>query len=350
MGRAVCVLAILLFSVVPSTAETITGGYTVGGKNYDLIKGTFSFPSAVAINNALTDISARFFYSDGFFAEDPRTYNDHIATASLCMAMSAFYSNEGDYPTKRKNITQYMKDIGVAETDIYANRYNTIKPQTDSIGVTIGMKRLTDGGILIPIAIRGSNYELEWTSNVTLGESGEAQGFSEAADSVFREVNSYIARKNLQAEIANGNVVFWVAGYSRAGATTNLTAKRLVDTYSATGNKIFAYGLEAAMGAILSEEKFGSDYTCIHSVINRTDLVPKIAPATMGFKRYGIDHYIPGSNAAAVQTAKDGNKYDNTSYKTASAEYQTVKTKMLTQLSEGVYVAHVRKQSNAKNM
>ena len=55
----------------------------------------FTFPSAVAINDALKDIQARFFYSDGFFAEDPYTYNNHIAAASLCMAMAAFYSNEG---------------------------------------------------------------------------------------------------------------------------------------------------------------------------------------------------------------------------------------------------------------
>ena len=142
-----------------------------------------------------------------------------------------------------------MKDIGVAEADIYANRFNTIKPKTDSIGVTIGMKKLSDGGILIPIAIRGSNY------------------------------------------------------------------------------------------------------ACIHSVINRADVVPRVAPVSMGFKRYGVDHYIPGSNAGTVQTADDGNKYDNTSYNTASTEYQAVKTKMLAQLSaviEGVDVAYIRKQCTAK--
>ena len=331
---SVIALALVLVSVpaFASVTETVTGGYTVGTKNYDLIKGVFYFPSAVAIDDALIDIPARFFYTDGFFAEDPYTYNNHLATASICMAMSAFYSNEGDYPTKRKNITQYMKDIGVNESDIYANRYNTIKPQTGSIGVTIGMKTLSDGRVLIPVAIRGSNYELEWASNVMLGESGEAQGFGSAGAKVFGEVQRYIARKNLQTDIANGNVVFWVAGYSRAGAATNLTAKRLVDEYSAAGNKIFAYGLEPAIGGVASEEKSGFNYSCIHSVVNRADLVPRVAPSAMGFKRYGTDHYIPGSNPGTVQTANDGNNYDNTPYKTTSSEYQTVKTKMLDQL------------------
>ena len=334
---AMCVIAVMMAATVPSFAEvteTVTGGYTVSGDKYDLIKGVFFFPSAVVNDEgSLIDIPARFFYTDGFFAEDPCTYNNHLATASLCMAMSAFYSNEGDYPAKRKNIIQYMKDIGVAESDIYANRYNTITPQTDSIGVTIGMKRLSDGRVLIPVAIRGSNYELEWVSNVTIGRTGEVEGFGRAAEKVFGEVKRYIARKNLQAEISSGNVIFWVAGYSRGGAVTNLTAKRLVDEYSAAGNKIFAYGLEPAIGGVASKEKSGSNYNCIHSVVNRADLVPRVAPYVMGFKRYGVDHYIPGSDYGTVRSDDYGMQYDNTCYKTTSAEYQTVKSKMLTHLS-----------------
>ncbi len=330
---AVCIIAVMMMAAVPSFAEvteTVTGGYTVSGNNYDLVKGVFFFPSD---QDRQLDIPARFFYSDGFFEEDPYTYNDHLATASICLAMSGFYSNEGDYPTKRRNIVQYMKDIGVAESDIYSNRYSTIKPQTASIGVTIGKKNLSDGRVLIPIAIRGSNYELEWVSNVTLGRTGEAQGFSEAAGKVFGEVKRYIARENLQDKITSGNVVFWVAGYSRAGATANLTAKRLVDEYSAAGNKIFAYGIEPATGGFAGEEKSGLNYGCIHSIVNRSDLVPRVAPYAMGFKRYGTDHYIPGSNPGTVRSDDYGINYDNTSYKTTSAEYQTVKAKMLAQLS-----------------
>ena len=330
---AVCVIAVMMAAAVPSFAEvteTVTGGYTVSGDKYDLVKGVFFFPSD---QDTQKDSPARFFYSDGFFAEDPYTYNDHLATASICLAMSGFYSNEGDYSTKRRNIVQYMKDIGVADSDIYSNRYDTIKPQTASIGVTIGKKNLSDGRVLIPIAIRGSNYELEWVSNFTLGKTGEAQGFSEAARKVFGEVKRFIARKSLQDKIASGNVVFWVAGYSRAGATANLTAKRLVDEYSAAGNKIFAYGIEPATGGFAGEEKSGFNYGCIHSIVNRTDLVPRVAPYAMGFKRYGTDHYIPGSNPGALQSDDYGINYDNTSYKTTSPEYQTAKTKMLAQLS-----------------
>ena len=41
-------------------------------------------------------------------------------------------------------------------------------------------------------------------------------------------------------------------------------------------------------------------YYCIHNLINASDIVPLVAPQLMGFKRYGVDHYIPGTEAGEV--------------------------------------------------
>ena len=347
LNRAVyiAIVAILLSMAQAVCAETITNGYTTAsGDKYDLLKGVFLFPSEVKINNKLKDIPATFFFSEGFFAEDPYVYNNHLATASLCLAMAGFYSNEGetgsdaDYSNKNKNIRNYMKDIGVDEANIYVNHYNTIRPQTDSIGVTIGSKiqNQNNNRRLVIISIRGSNYEREWTSNVTLGteqeNNGEAKGFSTAAQIVFSEINKYIKQKNLSSDIEKGNVDFWIAGYSRAGATTNLTAKRLVDEYVSKGNKVFAYCIEAPMGGWKTAEKSGSDYNCIHSVINRNDIVPRVAPGFMNFKRYGVDHYLPGSDADSIVEGSDGNKHDNEFYKTDTSNYIPIYEKMIDQL------------------
>ena len=71
-------------------------------------------------------------------------YNSHLATASICLVRAGFYSNESDtgrladYSNKWQNIYQFMQDIGVNASDIFRNNYNSIRPQTDSIGVTIG--------------------------------------------------------------------------------------------------------------------------------------------------------------------------------------------------------------------
>ena len=336
---ALLLLVQAFLPTVQAAATTeVNGGYTTEGKKYKLLKGDFKFPAATISKDEhgdgdLKDISATFFYSDGFFAASPDKYNPSLATASLCLAMAGFYSNEGyqgeghDYSNKSKNIVQYMKDIGVASDDIYRNAYNRIRPQTDSIGVTIGKKATSNDRTLIIISIRGSNYEREWASNVTLGTEKEAVGFSRAAGIVFSSIQNYINTKGLAAQIDNGKVDFWIAGYSRAGATTNLTAKRLVDTYVSKGNKVFAYCLEAPQGGIKTEEQSGSNYACIHSVINKNDFVPYVAPKSMAFQRYGVDHYIPGTSA----DYKAGNS-DNEFYEAGSQSYLLKRSIMETHL------------------
>ena len=86
------------------------------------------------------------------------------------------------------------------------------------------------------------------------------------------------------------------------------------------------------MGGWKSAEKSGSNYNCIHSIINRNDIVPRVAPGFMDFKRYGVDHYLPGSNAGSIVEGSDGNKHDNEFYKTDTASYIPIYHKMLQQL------------------
>ena len=76
-------LCFILFqtSAQAYNTETVKDGYAtvIGDKKYDLIKGVFMFPADKAINGKFIDLPARFFYSDGFFEEDPYKYNPSIA-------------------------------------------------------------------------------------------------------------------------------------------------------------------------------------------------------------------------------------------------------------------------------
>ena len=61
---------------------------------------------------------------------------------------------------------------------------------------------------------------------------------------------------------------------------------------------MFAYPCEAPKGGTDEAEKLSDEsYFCIHNLINAVDVVPPVGPGQMGFKRYGVDHYIPGSPA-----------------------------------------------------
>ena len=67
-NKAIYIFAAVLLVISPVNAEIISGGYTVNGENYDLIKGVFKFTSIISVKNDGLDIeidlSARFFYSE----------------------------------------------------------------------------------------------------------------------------------------------------------------------------------------------------------------------------------------------------------------------------------------------
>ena len=270
----------------------------------DKVKGYFSYPS---MEDSDKDLSGVFYYSDTYFKK-PGTYNKQLATMSMCLAMSAFnshvgnnYDKEGgtDYTLKGKNVVKLMTDIGIKKDNVYLSDTYTVKPGTSTIGVAIGQKELTDnndGNILVPIAVRGSGYESEWTSNVTMGagtSNKEHEGFADAADQVFAQVKSYIEKYGLTDAVRSGKIKFWVTGYSRAGATSNLVAKRLIDAYADDKNEVYAYCMEAPQGAYsASKTNVNPDgkYNSIHNCINFNDPVPKVAPIGMNFVRYGVDY------------------------------------------------------------
>lgn len=282
----------------------------------DTIKGYFSYPS---MEDSEKDLSGVFYYSDKYFS-DPKTYNEQLATMSMCLAMSAFNSSVGnnekggtDYTLKAKNVVKLMTDIGVKKDNVYLSDTYTVKPGTRTIGVAIGQKELknNDGTILVPIAVRGSGYESEWASNVTIGNgksNKEHEGFADAADQVFAQVKSYIEKYGLTDAVKSGKIKFWVTGYSRAGATSNLVAKRLIDAYADDKNEVYAYCMEAPQGAYSSDKTNvnpNGKYDSIHNCINFNDPVPKVAPIGMNFVRYGVDHvFNPGDSKDNVSKVK----------------------------------------------
>ena len=330
--------------------------YVVDNTAYSRFATYFTFS---VITDAENDLDAICYYTDGYFFEDPAVYNEHLCTMSAALMAAGYYTNRGrvgtygyetatenQYYNKHASLRQLLANIGCADETIYVNQFNLEQPGMDSIGFGMAHKPLktadgTDTGyILVPISIRGSGYEAEWTSNVTIGAGGEHLGFAVAANTVYSEILGYIDSYGLTEAAQQGRLIFWVTGYSRSGATANLTAKRLIDhqspaltfspstntTLDATAlagvsddgfgsNKVFCYTFEAAQGGTDAAQRFkdgrdensdgvmdASAYFCIHNVVNKADAVPYVGPTEMGFKRYGVDHYMPGSAAGAVQT------------------------------------------------
>ena len=288
--------------------------YKVGDIEYALIKSAFCYVSKTG-----GTMNPDFYYSDGYFAEDPKYYNEHLATLAASMALAAMPAvYEGEYTEDKvaKNILDMFVAMGYSDIFVHYPQPEYFGPDAENlstIGYAIAKRTVVIDGketTIIATAIRGSDYGAEWASNVTLGSGlGEAQGFGDAARQVKQGIDAYIARYGIDTDSAK----FFITGYSRAGATSNLVAKKLTDAYGE--DQVYAYCIEAPKGGVFSELKEGFTYTNIHNIINGVDVVPTVGPAQMGFIRYGVDHMIP-----------DG--------KVGSEAYNEQKQLMLQQLSE----------------
>lgn len=287
--------AVLLLPLIPAAAGTdIVQTDTFGGKTYNVLRGTYY------CHSALGEVSGwqPFYYSDGYFEGSSSDYNPHLATMSVNLAVAAIHSSGGEYAMRQAPARQMLADIGCDEQGMYANEWQFKAAEENSMAVMMGRKKLQyadgtyTGYILVPITLRGGGYGLEWGGNLVTGASGEAEGFSKAADIVMEDVEYYINNYGLVVPAAEGKIKFWVTGYSRGGAAANIAAKRLSDKYGATA--VYAYPGEAPMGGIAAEEK--GDYSCIHNLINPADLVAALPPAAYGFKRYGKDESVVNMN------------------------------------------------------
>lgn len=294
--------------------HVIKNGYR---EKYDLQEGIFGLQSADQEN-----INSVYFYSDGYFEDSPEQYNSSLSTMSLSLALSAFNANQGDfdlslpsgaYSNLFRHAKALMSDIGIEEKNIFVNDGFATRPTENTVGMIMGAKEISiqnESFILLPIAVRGGDYESEWASNFTLGDSGESLGFSSAAAQVVEQVANYIETYktfDIPSALNEGKVKFWVVGYSRGGAVANITAKRLTEIYGETGNAIYGYTFEAPGGGIDAAEvdepwTHNGVYKNIHNVLNPTDFITYVPPKQMGFKRYGVDHYVPGTEAGEIKT------------------------------------------------
>lgn len=275
--------------------------FTFGDIANDIINETkeitFTYASA-------GDKTAKCYYTNDYFAKSSYIFNSSLATMSMSFAWSAFGSSDGgqsDYSNKSKNARDLLEKIGVKPENIKTNDWFTKKPTTDSIGVIAGNMPITVKNkdyTLIAVAVRGGGYEQEWASNFTIGRSGQHYGFDNAKESVLSFLKDYVSEQKI-----TGDIKFWITGYSRAAATANLVAGA-IDNQNPFGNNVkytnddvFAYCFETPAGALTSQVKNQSKYNNIFNIINSNDPVPYVAPAALGFSRYGVDKYLPSAQS-----------------------------------------------------
>ncbi len=241
-------------------------------------------------------------YTDDYFKASGRVFNEHLATMSLCLAEASVsstrepFSPDG-YANKNRDAKALLEDLGFS--DIQVNTDYTVKPTIDSMGVACAHKRITDGSddyTLLVILPRSAGYEAEWGNNFILGADGDAKGFADTAVKCLDYAEDYIAEHGI-----SGNIKVWCVGYSRGAAISNILAKNLIDdpqewlsdSIALTPDNIYCYNFGTPSGADSKGEPHSDRYAGIFNFYTNTELASMVAPAEMGFERYGTDIHLP---------------------------------------------------------
>ncbi len=250
------------------------------------------------------------FLEDEYFDAPSTTYNQHLATASACLALAGGSSVKGgtnltdeDYKKTSTNIKYFFEVTKFS--NFMSNSYGESSPTTDSFGVYCAMKKHGDYTI-IGVGVRGFGYLSEWSSNFKLGNNNKyAEGFYEASTIYLDTIKDYINKYNI-----TGKIKIWTSGFSRGAAVVNMASGRLDESLIENTNilsdkviykkeDIYAYCFEPPSGKIATVDENqkiyekGENFNNIFSIVNVNDVVAYVAPKGLGFVRYGIDYYLP---------------------------------------------------------
>lgn len=276
---ALASVLILIFSVTAAMPAA-----SAEAQAAPLYRSEYQYPSG-EFDRPVTDT---YYYSDRYFMKPGTKTNEHLRTMSAALAFGVSPAN--NEKSAAENITDIFTDTGFDVKSISAEEMDVTRK--DSVGTVIAHKSI-ENTQLIAVVIRGYDYKTEWVSNVTAGADGDPKGFSDSANKVLGRIKAYMQNNDII------KAKFWITGFSRAGAISNLVGKRInenLSEYGTTESDIYTYTFEAANA---STDK--TVYKNIHNITNKSDLVPYFYPEKWGIYLNGIKEYI-GEDTDTVQT------------------------------------------------
>ena len=262
-----------------------------------------------------SNYTATCYYEDDFFNNSAMQYDPSLATMSLSLAMSGFSSASQNTSNpdgnNSENVQALLSNLKFDPDSFQANEGYNRPSETDSIGVAAAMKELPNDTTLLAVVVRGGGYGSEWGGNFKLGYSGEHEGFEIASEKVLSFLRAYCSDK-----VFKSNVKVWIVGYSRGAAVANITAAwlscgvQLRSDIVLSNENIYAYCFETPAGTASVNARDLDYFGNIHNIINPNDVVPKVAPRAMGFRRYGVDHYLPCAATASDYSVRKARMTD----------------------------------------
>lgn len=228
------------------------------------------------------------------FLQPSDVYDQRLARLSLCMAVAAFRSETVTYINSDSNIRSFFEQANFI--NYQADQYEML-PTAETIASAIAMRELSDGSTLVAIAVSGQGYRNEWMSNFAVGGTEMHAGFRKAANTVYDRFQAYVEQHKIK-----GPIRVWTSGFSRAAATANLLAARILQTGEIESNHVFAYTFGTP-----STTKTPIEYPQIFNIVNSFDPVGFIPFANWRYGKHGITKYLPAAEVDINYDSKTAN-------------------------------------------
>ena len=329
----IMLLTLLPMAIIGPFAEEVEEATYAGPALNETVVGTVKFQSFNFLGKNETgddgvDYKATFYYTDDYFSHSainenvtsksvPWTELDDasLATASMDLAVASYATGAGDvvkastktwantdYSDRAANAREFLTTCGFEGFEAYDYDH---APTRDSIAYVLANKKIhvwdeasqsNKDYTLVAVGVRGAGYGSEWASNVEVGDPSDPaarntphQGFHKSALKVVEGVKQYITDNNIE-----GDVKYWVSGFSRAASVANLTAAYITDRaeeFHSAQKDIYGYTWECPQAAETAKDPL--DYKNIHNIVNAMDVVPMVSPSVFEHQRLGVDYVMP---------------------------------------------------------
>lgn len=251
------------------------------------------------------DLTHKFYYSDNFFNKSSSEYNNDLSIMSLAMSMAAFSSKASDdYWTSDDPYTDshqtVMREYNISkaynmlrfEDAKYYNYNINLNDSSDKTAYSFAHKDIIDDSgnknTLIAVVVRGGGYGNEWTSNFKVGTGPYHEGFNNASWELISSLYDYVSQLE-KNNMIQGNIKFWITGYSRGAAVANIIASRLISIYDKNNVYAYCFAVPQWLNNNTDTSLKNIDTSSIYNVINPGDVVTNIPLTEWGYTRLGTD-------------------------------------------------------------
>lgn len=230
--------------------------------------------------------------------QDSYLYNHGLAR--ICGAVSSTVYLQG-----KGSLTRLWSDLGGDGSSVRDYHYQRVEPEyKDKCGYSFGLMDLPRGEKLVLVAIRGTEGQQEWLSNLNIADSTRKkgryhEGFEKAARLVLQDLSSYLQEQGVEA----GRAAFLVTGHSRGAAVADLLGAFLDrnepagdgSVIAASPGRVYAYTFATPSSCTVIGERRAALYGNIFNIINPEDAVPELPfkGGSWDYSNIGVNFYLP---------------------------------------------------------